>query len=287
MARQASVKDIASVFLEVILEQRYKTSGPKHMEVCMRARQIAVTLFFFVSFPSLATCWLAPNGQVFQTASNSSPPVAGARQIACPGTSNQPSCPANAVFDGRGCRCNQGFSLNGSSCVQTTVTSQPNCPANSAFDGKGCRCNSGYQSSGQGCVRAATTVPSPTNSGDVCQPYYGRGYCTDYITQRMGSHPRGVGPSVWPANRNVRQAQAGVALIFGNLAPPAGHVAYVERVVRQSNGDPVSFEISEMNYGGGAKSGVPRECWVSNNFGVVTRRTISVNDSSITGFWSQ
>lgn len=199
-----------------------------------------------------SACWITPNGQIYQTQYNSSPPVYGARQITCP-QQPQPS-------------------------IQ--------CPANSQYDGRGCRCNPGYSSTGQGCIKPAPTQ-APSGSGDVCQPYYGQGYCTDYIAQRMGTRPRGVvGPSAWPANRDISQVREGVALIFGRLAPPAGHVAYVERVERNQSGMPVAFEVSEMNYGGGPKAGVPRECWVSNNFGKVTRRRIDARDQSITGFWS-
>ena len=252
----------------------------------MQLLKFIAALLVVASSSSHAGCWLAPNGQLYQTAGNSSPPIAGARQVSCPGTSSQPSCPSNSVFDGKGCRCNQGFSANGSGCVPVPISQQPNCPANSAFDGRGCKCNSGYSANEQGCVKVTPNQAIQKN-GDVCQAYYGRGYCTDYISMKIGYHPGGVGPAAWPANRNIRQAHEGVALIFGNLAPPAGHVAYVERVVRQSNGEPTAFEISEMNYGGGQRAGVPRECWVSNNFGVITRRTISVNDSSITGFWSR
>lgn len=101
----------------------------------------------------------------------------------------------------------------------------------------------------------------------------------------MGVHPGGIGPAAWPVTRDPTIIRAGVAVVFGNLAPPFGHVAYVESVSRDQKGLPATLTISEMNYGS-PKANVPTECAVSNNFGKVTPRTIRVTDATITGYWS-
>lgn len=63
---------------------------------------IALVAMFAGGTAAHAACWRLPNGQVMQTASNSTPPVAGARQVACPVTASsiapvigRPSSPPN------------------------------------------------------------------------------------------------------------------------------------------------------------------------------------------------
>ena len=209
-------------------------------------------LLLMVIAPGLAQadCWRAPNGQIFQTQSNSSPPVYGAQRVNCPSV-QAPSCPENSAFDGRGCRCSAGFVSTSSGCVRATAKPVPN--------------------------------QNPRQSGDVCAPYYGKGYCTDWISQRMSNRPRGD-PNTWPVNGNLSTIRDGVAVVFGGLSS-SGHVAYVERVNRDASGKPLSLDISEMNYGRGLKPSTPPSCLVTSAFGAVGRRTISVYGAGITGFW--
>lgn len=139
----------------------------------------------------------------------------------------------------------------------------------------------------------ASTVPapalpkanvSPQPSADICAPYYGKGYCTDYITQRMGNNRPKGDPRTWPVNRDVLKIREGTAVVFAGLTS-AGHVAYVEQVNKNANGIPVTLEISEMNYARGAKAGTPASCLVTPKFGVVGRRIINISGSGISGFW--
>ena len=130
------------------------------------------------------------------------------------------------------------------------------------------------------------TLTPPPRSGavpvaDECGPYYGRGYCTDYIKQRVGSRPSGD-PKSWPL-KPISMVKEGAAVVFGSVTT-AGHVAYVERVISNAAGAPIRLEVSEMNYAKGTKSGTPKSCLVTNAFGVVSRRTVAI-DRSITGVW--
>ncbi len=133
--------------------------------------------------------------------------------------------------------------------------------------------------------RSSTTLPKPApqQTADPCAPYYGKGYCTDYITQRMGRRPSGD-PRTWPLNRDLSKIREGVAVVFAELTS-SGHVAYVERVIRDTKGIPVALEVSEMNYARGIRPGTPPSCLVTNNFGVVTRRTFRIAGSGASGFW--
>jgi hypothetical protein len=158
------------------------------------------------------------------------------------------------------------------------VACPPQCPMNFTFDGRGCRCVSGFTARGSACV----PVQPP---GDPCQPYYNKGYCVDYIQSRIGTRPRG-NPAQWPTRRDMSLVREGSAVVFAGVAAPYGHVAYIDRVNRDGAGRPMSIDISEMNYGRGLRAGTPASCAVTSNFGVVTRRRLSVNDGSITGYWS-
>ena len=130
-------------------------------------------------------------------------------------------------------------------------------------------------------------APAPANeprmSGDPCDAYYGKGYCTDYIGQRIGKRPRGD-PRTWPLNRDVSQIRDGVAVVFAGLTS-SGHVAYVESVIRDNKGNPVALKVSEMNYAKGTKAGTPPSCLVTPNFGNITQRTFSLAGSGASGFW--
>jgi hypothetical protein len=134
-----------------------------------------------------------------------------------------------------------------------------------------------------------TAVPAPSIAygGDVCQPYYGKGYCTDHIQNKIGRRPHvGSGPSSWPSTRDFNAIRPGIAVIFGNVAPPFGHVSFLENIEYDQQGRPAWLNISEMNYARGYKEAPhARECAVTNGFGEINYRRVSINDRNITGFW--
>ena len=125
--------------------------------------------------------------------------------------------------------------------------------------------------------------PQPT--GDPCQPYYKKGYCTDYIAQKLGNRPPGD-PKTWPVNRDLTKIRQGVAVVFAGVTA-SGHVAYVERLDRDHQGRPTGLHITEMNFSRESNPTAPPSCLVTKNFGVVTSRTVSLYNSGITGFWPQ
>ena len=167
--------------------------------------------------------------------------------------------------------------------VSTAATSSP--PVAKAVR---VSCPPSAPSTPQSPISKSGTVPqkpAPQQVADPCAPYYGKGYCTDYIAQRMGRRPSGD-PRTWPLNRDLSQIREGVAVIFAGVTS-AGHVAYVERVIRDAKRVPVSLEVSEMNYARGTRVGTPPSCLVTNNFGVVSRRTFPIAGSGASGFWQQ
>lgn len=120
---------------------------------------------------------------------------------------------------------------------------------------------------GTGLGGAATAGPQ-----DICAPYYGQGYCTDYVNRRTGRRQRGDADT-WPSNMPREAAAAGDVAIFRSMK----HVAYVERVIeRDSQGRTVRVLVSEMNYGP-RNPNTPRECFVTLNFNVRTEREIRVS----------
>ena len=116
---------------------------------------------------------------------------------------------------------------------------------------------------------------------DPCTPYYGRGYCTDYVNEKTGVRQRGDART-WPSNIGRIQVRPGDVAIFRRI----NHVAYVEEIVEWStrvpsapNKWPVRLRISEMNYPGPLDSNAPRECLVTINFGRVRSRTETFDDA--------
>lgn len=112
-----------------------------------------------------------------------------------------------------------------------------------------------------------------------CSKYMGKGYCVDYIKERLGSRPRG-NAGTWNGNINPRDVRPGDAAIFSSPRP-WGHVAIVERVIYEHNtATPYQIEISEWNWG---PKMVDAGCAVTNKFGQLTRRTVRVN--TVKGYW--
>jgi hypothetical protein len=115
---------------------------------------------------------------------------------------------------------------------------------------------------------------------DPCTRYYGNGYCTDYVNQKIGKRIRGDAAS-WPANIQRIAVQAGDVAIFRRI----NHVAYIEAVTERGTmipyapgKYPTQLRISEWNYGPRDTS-APRECLVTTKFGQVTTRTGAFSDA--------
>ena len=112
-----------------------------------------------------------------------------------------------------------------------------------------------------------------------CRKYLGKGYCTDYIQQRLGRRPRGDA-GTWTPNIDVKSVQPGDVAIFSSPRP-YGHAAIVERVIYERNTDkPYQVEISEWNWGARM---VDAACAVTDMFGRTSRRTVRV--TAVKGFW--
>jgi hypothetical protein len=106
-----------------------------------------------------------------------------------------PSCPTNSSYDSlsKGCKCNFGYAVNGSSCVYKTAsyasysTNSNACPLNShtsTTDMTKCQCNSGYQ------VNATKTVCSPVpleTNNQICQASFGLNVIWDGTKTSSGS----------------------------------------------------------------------------------------------------
>ena len=98
-----------------------------------------------------------------------------------------------------------------------------------------------------------------------CEDWMDReGYCVDYIKDRIPSFPipyREDMPDL--KNREVADITPGDVAVFH--IRNYWHVAYVERVHRDSRGEPTSIDVSEMNFGGGLSFGEFKAKWKSNS----------------------
>lgn len=82
-----------------------------------------------------------------------------------------------------------------------------------------------------------------------CEDWMDRGgYCVDYVKSRIPSFPipmRDDMPSL--KNAEVAEISEGDVAVF--TIKSYWHVAYVERVHRNAQGEPISIDVSEMNFG--------------------------------------
>lgn len=144
-----------------------------------------------------------------------------------------------------------------------------------------------------------TLLLSASLSFADCSFYHGKGYCTDYIKNKIGKKPGGDASS-WPNNIGDKSnVKKGDAALFSN------HVAYVEKVNTKKACDKKgknckeiadSVNISEWNYsknnltpsacekkfGKGHTNCI--DCIVTDKFGEKTYRN-SVSLNSVKGFW--
>jgi surface antigen len=130
----------------------------------------------------------------------------------------------------------------------------------------------------------APPAPAPRpRSGDPCSQYYGQGYCTDYVRQRMNVPWRG-NAITWfdqAASHGWRtgpEPRVGAIAVFA--VSSVGHVAWVDWV----SPDGRSFVVSQWNYGRGLRPGSPPECVVTTAFGTTTTTTWNAHDHRIRGF---
>jgi len=74
------------------------------------------------------------------------------------------------------------------------------------------------------------------------------GYCVDYIKTRIASFPVPTKEDMVDLkNTSVDNVTEGDVAVF--TVKNYWHVAYVERVHRDQQGDPVALDLSEMNFG--------------------------------------
>ena len=119
--------------------------------------------------------------------------------------------------------------------------------------------------------------------GQDCKKYFGKGYCVDYIKQRVGKKQSGNAGN-WRGNiNNIKEIRPGDVAIFSSPAP-YGHVAVIERVIYERNTDkPYQIEISEMNWGRTSANTEEKNCAVTQMFNQVSRRTVRV--TTVKAFW--
>ena len=152
-------------------------------------------------------------------------------------------------------------------------------------------------------VMITVTLAGSSNSfaGCVCDDWVKRsGYCVDYIKFRIPSFPvpKDVAAIKTLTNDEVKEVKQGDVAIF-NLSN-YWHVAYVEKVHLDQQGNATTIDVSEMNFGGQMSSedfknkwGLTSEselkraqcCGVTKSYGLTSTRQ-SVEISSVHQIWS-
>lgn len=110
------------------------------------------------------------------------------------------------------------------------------------------------------------------NGSQSCSAYLGKGYCTDYVYQRIGKRQRGDA-NQWSGNVSVTEGRAGDVGV--QLIGKFGHVFVIEGPSYKPYTSILNgYVISEMNFG---PKWVNQACGVTNLFGVKTTRIIPLN----------
>jgi surface antigen len=120
-----------------------------------------------------------------------------------------------------------------------------------------------------------------------CSPYFGKGYCTDYVKQKLGALglplPGGNAvafPVTHPAT-SLPPPNVPAYVVF--TKPGAtGHVAWIESVTADS------IVVSEWNWDTARPDPIDQYCTVTKSFGIPTRRTIPTSEfesRGVKGFW--
>lgn len=128
---------------------------------------------------------------------------------------------------------------------------------------------------------SSEAVVSKLSQNNSCKQYEGKGYCTDYIKTKVYIPWSGdaiiwydQAKSYYPRGNEPRPCSIAVFKINGIAA---GHVAWVESVGSKD------FRVSHWNWGK-LKNGIPKECAVTDKFGILTYTTFNKNDSRLIGF---
>lgn len=125
-------------------------------------------------------------------------------------------------------------------------------------------------------VAILASVPTTAEAQAACSKYYGQGYCTDYVQQRVGARQRGDA-KVWKCNVAMINVRRGDVAVFKGL----NHVAVVEDVIVDAKGVPRRVRISEWNFGRVAPGdSEKRMCIITNKFGIRTERTVLTASAS-------
>lgn len=133
-----------------------------------------------------------------------------------------------------------------------------------------------------------SNLPFASASPDCSKYIKMGGYCTDYVKSKVKPKNAPSGDAkTWPNNVSKKDVKKGDAAIFKSVGS-YGHVAYVEKVNLDKKKNPTSVDISEMNWGGKppmmlSDYALRVSCGVTDKFGVVSKRTVSIND--VSGFW--
>ena len=105
------------------------------------------------------------------------------------------------------------------------------------------------------------TVPSCFATCDCTEWIARNGYCVDYIKTRIGKFPvpQSASEIMVLKNREPDDVEEGDVAIF--TISNYWHVAYVEGVNKDTDGNVSSIDVSEMNYGPPISSGTLASRW--------------------------
>ena len=118
----------------------------------------------------------------------------------------------------------------------------------------------------------------PSAAQESCLKYYGRGYCTDYVQQRLGIKQRGDAQD-WTCNVAMIHVRKGDVAVFS-----FHHVAVVEEVILDKKDVPRHVRITEWNWGTVDRRDPEKNaCIIADKFGVKTERIVKT--ASATCYW--
>jgi hypothetical protein len=114
-----------------------------------------------------------------------------------------------------------------------------------------------------------------------CARYWGKGYSTDYIQQRVGHKPDG--PAItWPGNTQASAVRVGDVALFRDER--FGHAAYVEALIWEAPAPmPSHLRISEMNWGPPQAGPEAEQCNLTIGYAIREERIVPL--SAIDRLW--
>lgn len=114
-----------------------------------------------------------------------------------------------------------------------------------------------------------------------CARYWGKGYSTDYIQQRVGRKPDGPAMT-WPGNTKASAVRVGDIALFRDER--FGHAAYVEALIWEVPAPmPSHLRISEMNWGPTQASPEAEQCNLAIGYAIREERIVPL--SAIDRLW--